>query len=251
MSVHSNQGDLHTWFRTASSNSVVDRDILFGLMCYGFCGLFVEYGGNTYVVNTLIKDPHSGVNWYPKPHLRVAIEVRGVVVDVSGTFWHRKCIRMAMSLEPFPYLTCHMCARIPRENDFRMRIKKEAHALLKRGHTTTGGGIQLGYLFVYEVSKHTRELSAKYWLEKLHDWHARTRIVQLKARRQTMRESAINATSDNNLMKFFNNIISAHRIGAFGSKPGLWDFMKDVVGNLNRKGRGNRFSENTTFFHKR
>ena len=120
--------------------------------------------------------------------------------------------------------------------------------MVKRGHRTTTVWIRLGYLGVYEVSKHTRELSIKYRLEKLHYWHARTRIVQLKAKRPTMRESAINATSDGNMMKFCNNIINAHRIGAFGGKLGLWDFMKDVAGNLNRKGRGNRFNENTKCF---
>ena len=253
-SSHSNQSDLHSWFRTASSNSVegtsqeVDRNLLVGLMCYGYRGPTVEYGGNSYVVNALINDPHSGVEWYPEPHLRVDVQICGVVVHVNGTFRHRKCVRMAMGLEPFPDLTCPMCAQIPRENDFRMRIKREDQALVKGGHRTTAGGIRLGYLGVYEVSKHTRELSTKYRLEKLHYWHARTRIVQLKARRPTMRQSAITATSDGNLMKFCNNIISAHRTGAFGGKPGLWDFLKDVAGNLNRKGRGNRYSENTKCF---
>ena len=226
----------------------VDRNLLVGLMCYGYRGPPVEYGGNSYVVNALINDPHSGVEWYPEPHLRVDVQICGVVVHVNGTFRHRKCVRMAMGLEPFPDLTCPMCAQIPRENDFRMRIKREDQALVKRGHRTTAGGIRLGYLGVYEVSKHTRELSTKYRLEKLHYWHARTRIVQLKARRPTMRQSAITATSDGNLMKFCNNIISAHRTGAFGGKPGLWDFLKDVAGNLNRKGRGNRYSENTKCF---
>ena len=130
-SSHSNQNDLHTWFRTASSNSVegtsqvVNRIILVGLMCYGYRGSTFEYGGNFYVVNVLLNDPHSSVEWYSEPHLRVDVEVRGVVVHVSCTFWHRKCVRMVRGLEPFPNLTCPMCAQIPRENDFRMRIIRE------------------------------------------------------------------------------------------------------------------------------
>ena len=63
-----------------------------------------------------------------------------------------------------------------------------------------------------------------------------------------MRESARNALSDNNLIKFCNINISAHRIGAFGGKEGLWDFMKDVAANLNRKNSRNCYSENTRCF---
>ena len=58
----------------------------------------------------------------------------------------------------------------------------------------------------------------------------------------------MNASSDNNLMKFCNNIFSVHRVGAFGGKHALWDFIKDVAANLNRKASGNRYSENTKYF---
>lgn len=50
-----------------------------------------------------------------------------------------------------------------------------------------------------------------------------------------MHEMAKNASSDNNIIKFCTNIISAHRTGAFGGKDALWDFVKDVAANLNRK----------------
>ena len=63
-----------------------------------------------------------------------------------------------------------------------------------------------------------------------------------------MRESARNTSVDNNLIKFCNNIISAHRVGAFGGKDALWDFMKDVAQNLNRKDSRNRYCENTKCF---
>jgi len=66
--------------------------------------------------------------------------------------------------------------------------------------------------------------------------------VQLKVKRPTLRESTKNALSDSNLMKFCN-IISAHRIGAFGGKHALWDFMKDVAANLNKDDRGNHYNE--------
>jgi hypothetical protein len=54
--------------------------------------------------------------------------------------------------------------------------------------------------------------------------------------------------ADNNVIKFCNDIICAHRTDAFGGKPGLWDFMKDVAANLNRDDHGNRYSENTKCF---
>jgi len=253
-SCHSNQADLHTWLSRGTSSNIegisqtFDSNLLAAAMCYGFRGPSVEYGGNSYEVIALLNDPHSGVEWYPEPHLVATVQVGIDVVQMSGSFRSRKCRRVSMSLQPFTNLTCPACAQIPRENDFRMRIWREDHALVKRGHRSTAGGIRLGYLSVHEVSKHMREMSTKYRIEKLHHCHARMRIVQLKVKRPTLRESAKNASSDNNLMKFCNNMISADRIGSFGGKAALWDFMKDVASNLNRDGRGNRYSENTKCF---
>lgn len=42
--------------------------------------------------------------------------------------------------------------------------------------------------------------------------------------------------------------MSTHCTNAFGGKPALWDFMKDVVRNLNRKKEGFRFSKNNKSF---
>lgn len=72
--------------------------------------------------------------------------------------------------------------------------------------------------------------------------------MQLKAKRPTMREMTMNASLDNNVLKFCNSIICAHRTGAFGGKEALWDFLKDVATNLNRKSQGNRYSDNTKCF---
>lgn len=66
-SFHFNQGDLHTWFRSVLSNNVkgtshvIDGNILFSLICYGFCGPTIECKGNSYDVNVLLNDPHSSV----------------------------------------------------------------------------------------------------------------------------------------------------------------------------------------------
>jgi hypothetical protein len=50
------------------------------------------------------------------------------------------------------------------------------------------------------------------------------------------------------VLTFCTNILNAHRTKAFGGKPALWDFLKDVVANLNRKAQGIRWSENTKAF---
>jgi hypothetical protein len=62
--------------------------------------------------------------------------------------------------------------------------------------------------------------------------------------------SRLNGQSSNRggILKFCNNILAAHRVGAFGGKPALWDFMKDVASNLNRKKQGYRFSSNSRSF---
>ena len=204
-------------------------------MCYGFRGPTVKYGKNLYLVNALLDDPYCGVHWYSEPHLTAVVHIRGQIQNIRGSFRHRNCNRLSVTAEPFTNLTCPNFALIPHQTDFRMRIRREDRALVKRGHHSTALGIRLDYLSTSEISRHSRQLSFKFRLMKLRYWNARTRIVQLKARRPIMRESAMNASSDNNLIKFCNNIISAHRIGAFGGKEGLWDFLKDVAANLNRK----------------
>lgn len=74
---------------------------------------------------------------------------------------------------------------------------------------------------------------------------ARARIVQLKVKRPTLRELAKEASSEHNVTKFCTSIINAHKSGAFGGKPALWDFFSDVAQNLNRNARGSRYSEST------
>jgi hypothetical protein len=44
------------------------------------------------------------------------------------------------------------------------------------------------------------------------------------------------------------NILNAYRTNAFGGRPGLWDFLKDVPGNLNKKKQGVRYNKNTLAF---
>lgn len=92
-----------------------------------------------------------------------------------------------------------------------------------------GGGRRVGYLQSLEVSGQSRALAKKYRLEKLQSWGVKARIAQLKVKRPTLKEAAALSSSDGNVFKFCNNILAAHRTGAFGGKPALWDFLKDVA----------------------
>jgi hypothetical protein len=92
---------------------------------------------------------------------------------------------------------------------------------------------------------HGSSMSKQLKIERLHHRAAKLRITQLKVKRPTLKESAIATSNEHNLYKFCGDILSAHRSGAFGGRPALWDFMRDVAANLNRRKEGFRFSENS------
>ncbi len=50
--------------------------------------------------------------------------------SVCGAFRHRECVRFSSSGEPFQNLTCSVCARIPQEKDFRMRVVREDRSFI-------------------------------------------------------------------------------------------------------------------------
>jgi hypothetical protein len=50
------------------------------------------------------------------------------------------------------------------------------------------------------------------------------------------------------VLQFCNNILSTHRTNAFGGKFSLWDFLKDVARNLNRKKEGYKWNMNSKGF---
>ena len=145
-------------------SQTIDHSVLASLYCYGFRGPSIQYVGNSYLVNALLDDLHSGVQWYTERHLTASVHVRRSIVEVKGAFRHKLCDRLSGSIEPFPNLTCSKCALIPLQNDFRMQVRRESSAVLKKGECSTAGGIQVGYLGMLEVSKHTRMLCKKFKL---------------------------------------------------------------------------------------
>jgi hypothetical protein len=79
-------------------------------------------------------------------------------------------------------------------------------------------------------------------------WSHKACLSQLKMSRPTLRERERQLEGERGILNFCHNIISAHRTGAFGGKPALWDFMQDVARNLNRSAKGFRFSDNSKSF---
>ena len=108
--------------------------------------------------------------------------------------------------------------------------------------------MRVGYLSVSELACHSRDVAKRYRLEKLQHCSARVRITQLKVKRHALREMAKSASADGNVVKLCQSIVNAHRVGAFGGKPALWDFLQDVAQNLNRDSQSNRYTLNTKCF---
>ena len=196
------------------------------------------YGRKSYGIDSLLFDPHPGKAWYPEPHLKALLHVEEEIVIIKGSFRHQDCKRVSLSGKSFTGFTCSMCSSIVLETNFRLRIVREEHAVHKCGSRGTGAGRRVGYLSLFELTTHSRILTKKLKLEKLRHWSARTRVAQLKVSRPTLRESAQRASSEHNIFKFCLDIIAAHRMGAMEGKPTLWDFLRDVASNLNRKKGG-------------
>jgi hypothetical protein len=129
-----------------------------------------------------------------------------------------------------------------------MRVMREDSSLEKRGNRNTGTGRRLGFLSVLELAAHSRIITKKYRIERAYHAHNRRRVSQLKMFRPLLKQLVGIGDPATDVLKFCTNIVAAHRTSAFGGKPALWDFMKDVATNLNRKKQGFRFSTNSKSF---
>lgn len=151
--------------------------------------------------------------------------MNGETIDNNGTFRHKSCNRVDTFGFGFSSLMCSMCFAIPLENDFRKNILREDITFEKMGTRTTWAERRVGHLSNYELGKHNYDLSRKLKMEKFLHSAARARIVQFKVKRPTLRELGRGASSEHNVIKLCTNIINAHRCGAFGGKPTLWDLL--------------------------
>jgi hypothetical protein len=51
--------------------------------------------------------------------------------------------------------------------------------------------------------------------------------------RPSLKASSLECLKRKDVFQFCSNILSTHRTNAFGGKPALWDFWKDIARNLN------------------
>lgn len=226
-----NQTQLHSFFGQAvhslqvSTPQSMDQSNCKLLMCWGFRGPRTSYAGKSYEVSGLFFDIKPGQYWYPEPWLQETFVVDGICVNINGTFRHRSCLRVSTDNKPWSNLTCSMCGSIPSLTDFKLRVIREDKCLTKRGMRTTESGRRIGYLSLLELTSHSRSVSSKLRSERLLYRAAKLQIVQLKVKRPTLKESALAASSEHNVYKFCTQILAAHRSGAFGGRPALWNFL--------------------------
>jgi hypothetical protein len=200
------------------------------------------------LVHGLLNYPHRGANWVPEPHTAAEINISGKIIKIKGTFRHDQCRRVSTSGQAFDNLTCSICSGIPQEGEFRLRVLREDSAPEKRGSRDTGQGRRLEYLSVFELGKRLKVVNREFQAQSRLLWSHKARLAQLKMSRPTLQERARQLEGERGVLNFCHNIISAHRTGAFGRKPTLWDFMQDVARNLNRSAKGFRFLDNSKSF---
>lgn len=188
-------------------------------MYWGYRAPFYQYGGQNYCVRSLLNDGDIGSNWYPKPHIACLIEIDGVIIDINNSFMHRDCSRFSITRNQLYEFTCSKCASIPLKTDFRLRVAtivREDRAIEKRGSQGTKEGRCLGHLSIFELSSHSRERTKKYHQEGMNLGTAKAKIVHLKLKQSTLKESTETTRDSQNLLKFCNNIIHPYRSGVLG-----------------------------------
>ena len=249
-----NQPDLHSWFTGEGSGTSVPAvdsqpgmhsDSILSLLCWGFRKHTTKYGGKVFRVDSLLNDPKPGLMWVCEPSTIAEFVYNDEIVVVKGCFRHVKCKRLSATGEPFSNFICGDCSEIVRTTDFRLRVLREGRALVKRGSRDTESGRRVDYLSSLELAAHSRKLAQKYRVEKAMHWVMKSRVAQLKVNQQGLKLSAVESFNRKDVLSFCNNILAAHRTNAFGGKPALWDFLRDVATNLNRVRQGHRFSKNT------
>jgi hypothetical protein len=252
-----NQRDLHSWFSssgstdsvtTGESPSGMHSDSILSLLCWGFRKKISEYAGKSYRVDSLVNDPKPGSLWIAEPNTTADFVFKGEAVVVKGCFRHVQCKRLNGTGEPFTNFTCSYCIEIEQATDFRLRVLREGRALIKRGCRHTQSRRRIDYLQRTEVAEQSRTLAKKHREEKARHWLMKAKVVQLKVSHRGLKLSAIESFNRKDVLSFCNNILAAHSTNAFGGKPALWDFLRDVATNLNRVRQGHRFSKNSKSF---
>ena len=61
----------------------------------------------------------------------------------------------------------------------------------------------------------------------------KSRIAMLKMSRPSLKAVSMEMVKHKDVFAFCSNILHTHQTNAFRGKPILWDFLKDVVANIN------------------
>lgn len=130
----------------------------------------MSYGGFEHEIRPLLHDPKPGRMWVPEPTTSAEFMGQGGIISVDGCFRHARCKRLSISNEPFQNYTCSECPEIPRENDFRLRVVRENHGLVKRGFRDHCPGRRVDYLSIRELAGRSRVLAKKFKEEKALHW---------------------------------------------------------------------------------
>jgi hypothetical protein len=127
-------------------------------------------------------------------------------------------------------------------------VVQEDATIVKRSAKGIGFGKRFRYLFIHEPSAHNCAICKKYQTAKFALWYQKGKVAQLKMSRPSLKVSSFECLKRKDVFRFCNNILSTHCTNVFGGKPSLWDFLKDVVGNQNRKKEGYKWNMNNKGF---
>jgi hypothetical protein len=170
------------------------------------------------------------------------------LVDIFGCFCYVMCLRVSASRLPFTGFTCSFCSQIVKDHDFRKRVFREHKADEKRGTRSIESGRKIDFFSTRELAFHRRKLGQKIREERALHWTIRARVAELKISTRGLRLGVEENFNRKDVLSFCNNILAVNRTNAFGGKPALWDFLRDVANNLNCKKQEHCFSKNTKSF---
>jgi hypothetical protein len=213
--------------------------------CHGFYQDTFTYGQTTYDISGLKQDLHPGGVWYAEPFYARTVMIGGETVRIDGTFRHVDC----------EGVNCSKCVTIPREEDFRNRVRREGAADIPRGERVAQQGIKLEYLNRTELIE-----TSRFWYEawKTADTSAyflNIKVLNLQKVKVSISDKLQIALSADSLPELAEVMRRASDLGAFKQRQPLLDFLMDVGKNLTTvavhegKKQGKRYSESSKLIY--
>lgn len=218
------------------------------LLCWGLWRESYKYGKYRRPVKAILNDqPKVDALWYAVA--QVEREVWNIsdqrTCVIKGLFRHQQCNLVSALGGGFTDLTCEKCWSILKEHDFRFRVLRELEAVEKRGTRGTGQGRRLGYLTMPEIQLQARTYRTGISRAKQVERQLKHRILMLQKRDSKLRDLCVDSANKNDILKFCNSLSLAHRRGAFGGKLAVRDLLQDIVANISRPKKGQRWRPGT------